>query len=83
MRFRFEIPGPVPMRQDILINRDDFEMEEPADTRADVIVHCDTGSYILLIYGRFNLDWASVIGKATIEGRREQATIFTTWFRGF
>ena len=46
-------------------------------------MHCDTGSYILLIYGRFNLDWASVIGKARIEGRREQATIFTTWFRGF
>ena len=83
MRFRFEIPGPLPMRQDILVNHDDFVMEGSGDSRADVTVHCDTSSYILLIYGRFNLDWASVIGKATIEGRREQATIFTTWFRGF
>ena len=83
MRFRFEIPGPVAMRQDILINREDFVLEEPGDSRADVTVHCDTSSYVLLIYGRFNLDWASVIGKARIEGRREQATIFTTWFRGF
>ena len=83
MRFSFEIPGPLPMRQDILVNHDDFVMEGSGDSRADVTVHCDTSSYILLIYGRFNLDWASVIGKATIEGRREQATIFTTWFRGF
>ena len=58
----------LPMRQDILVNHDDFVMEGSGDSRADVTVHCDTSSYILLIYGRFNLDWASVIGKATIEG---------------
>ena len=83
MRFRFEVPGPVPVRQDVLINHDSFQFEPSGDARADVTIHCDTSSYILLIYGRLNVDWASVQGKVTIDGRREQATNFTTWFRGF
>ena len=83
MRYRFEVPGPIPIYQDILVNHDSFEVEEPGSSPADVTLRFDTSSYILLCYGRFNADLASVHGKLQISGRREQATLFTTWFRGF
>jgi predicted lipid carrier protein YhbT len=57
-------------------------MEEATDTRPDATFHCDTETYILLIYGRLNLDTDLASGRLMIEGDHEAAKAFQQWFRG-
>ncbi|MFQ5874564.1 MAG: SCP2 sterol-binding domain-containing protein, partial [Dehalococcoidia bacterium] len=83
IRYRFDVPGPVVVRQDVLVNHDSFELQPAGDARPDVTFHCNTGNYLLVIYGRLSSDWGAIQGRLAIEGRREQATVFSTWFRGF
>jgi len=53
-----------------------------ADIGADVTFRCNTGDYILLVYGRLPLDRAVDTGRLEIEGNREQAFLFNTLFQG-
>jgi hypothetical protein len=45
-------------------------------------MRCDTETYVLLVYGRLNLEAALASGRLTIEGERELAIAFGQWFRG-
>ena len=87
MRFRFDVSGPVPVQEDVLVKGDGFQVETSAETsgenRPDITFHCNTGNYILLIYGRLDLKGASDTGRLVIEGARDRAAHFTAWFQGF
>ena len=48
-----------------------------------VTFRCNTGTYILLIYGRLDIEDAIAAGQLTVDGSREQAASFTAWFQGF
>ena len=52
------------------------------DTTARVTVRCDTETYVLLVYGRLDLEAALASGRLMIEGDRELALAFGRWFRG-
>ena len=82
VRYRFEVPGPVPVRQEVLVSQDSFQIGPIADGGADVTFRCNTGNYILLIYGRLGLDWALDTGRLEVEGDRQLASLFNTRFRG-
>lgn len=85
-RYRFQVTSPVPVAEDILVNRDSYRVEpvEPSGSgQADVTFGCDTGNYILLIYGRLNVDRAVASGRLSVEGPKELAANFTSWFEGF
>lgn len=82
VRYRFDVPSPVPVRQDAQVSQDGFHVEPVADQRADVTFRCKTGDYLLLIYGRLPLDRAVDTGRLTIEGNRQHAALFTVLFRG-
>jgi len=82
VRYRFNVPGPVPVNQDVLVNQDRFHIEPAANVEADATFHCDTGNYILLIYGRLALDQGLDSGRLEVEGNRELASLFNTRFRG-
>jgi hypothetical protein len=82
VRYRFDISDPVPVRQDVLVSPDSFQIVPVADSSADVTFRCRTGDYILLVYGRLPLDRAVDTGQLEIEGNREQAFLFTTLFQG-
>jgi putative sterol carrier protein len=43
---------------------------------------CDTETYILLVYGRLDLEAALASGRVRVEGDRERARSFGQWFRG-
>ena len=83
MRFRFEVAGPVPLRRDVLVTGDSYQTESAGATDADVVFRCDTGNYILVTCGRLSVDRAVATGRLVVEGRRDQAANFHTWFRGF
>jgi len=82
IRYRFDVSGPAPLRQDVLVSQDGFRIEPVTDRSADVTFRCITGDYILLVYGRLPLDRAVDTGRLTIAGDRAQASLFTTLFQG-
>ena len=82
VRYRFDVSGPVPIRQDVLVSQDSFHLVPVADIGADVTFRCNTGDYILLVYGRLPLDRAVDTGRLEIEGNREQAFLFNMLFQG-
>lgn len=82
VRYRFDVPGPVPVRQDVLVSQDSFQIGPVIGTEADATFCCNTSNYILLIYGRLSLDRALYAGRLGVEGDRELASLFNTRFRG-
>jgi hypothetical protein len=82
IRYRFDVPGPVPIRQDVLVSQDRFQREPVTDRSADVTFRCTTGDYLLFVYGRLRLDQAVDTGRIAVEGNRQQAALFTTLFQG-
>ena len=82
MRYRFDISGPVPIQQDMLVSQESFHLVPATDSGADVTFRCHTGDYILLFYGRLPLDRAVDARRLEIEGNREQALLFNALFQG-
>jgi uncharacterized protein (TIGR03083 family) len=82
IRYRFDVPGPVPVRQDVLVSQNSFQREPVTDRGADVTFRCTTGDYLLFVYGRLRLDQAVDTGRLEVEGNRQQAALFTTLFQG-
>jgi len=82
IRYRFDVAGPVPMQQDVLVSQDSFQREPVTDRGADVTFRCTTGDYLLFVYGRLPLDQAVATGRLEVEGNRQQASLFTTLFQG-
>ena len=83
VRYRFNVQTPVPLKEDLLVRGDSFQAEPTGGEPADVTFRCNTGTYILLIFGRLDVESAIAAGQLTVEGSREQATSFTAWFQGF
>ena len=82
VRYRFDVSGPAPLQQDVLVSQDSFHLVPVADIDADVTFRCNTGNYLLLVYGRLPLDRAMDTGRLAIAGKREQAFLFPTLFQG-
>ena len=82
IRYRFDVSGPAPVQQDVLVSQDRFQREPVTAGRADVTFRCHTGDYLLFVYGRLPLDRAVDTGRLVLEGNREQAALFNTLFRG-
>jgi uncharacterized protein (TIGR03083 family) len=82
IRYRFDVSGPAPVQQDVLVSQDRFQREPMSTSAADVTFRCHTGDYILFIYGRLPLDRAVDTRRLVLEGNREQAALFNALFRG-
>lgn len=83
VRYRFDVAGPVPIQNDLVVTGDMFQPEPNIGGEADVVFTCDTGNYILLIYGRLDVSQAIAQGRLQVRGDQEQAVNFTAWFKGF
>jgi len=82
IRYRFDVSGPVPVQQDVLVHGDSFQLEPKAHVGAEVTFRCNTANYLLLVYGRLDLDKAVDTGRLEIDGNRKQAAGFNTRFHG-
>ena len=83
VRFRFDVTGAQRVNQDLVVNGQEFEIQDTVSGQADVTFRCDTSTYILLIFGRIGVDEGVSSGRLTIDGSMERAAEFTTWFQGF
>lgn len=82
IRFRFDVTQPVAVQQDVVVTPDGFSIEGSGNGPADVTFQCDTGNYILLIYGRVDLGHASGQTRVEIEGDPGMAARFGALFPG-
>jgi len=82
-RFRFDVTGAARVSQDVVVNGQEFEIQAAGTGQADATFRCDTSDYILLIYGRVGVDQGMSSGRLRIDGPKERAAEFTTWFQGF
>jgi uncharacterized protein (TIGR03083 family) len=82
VRYRFVISGPGPTKPDLVIDGETIRLEDAGAATPDVTFRCDTETYILLVYGRLNLDAALASGRVEVEGDRQLASAFGQWFRG-
>ena len=57
-------------------------MEDANGTTADVTMHCNAETYVLLVYGRLDVAAASAAGRLIVQGDKALATAFGQWFRG-
>jgi hypothetical protein len=76
VRFRFQLTGAVPGRQDIVAGGGKARMEPATAGPAEVNFHCDTETFVLLAYGRTNVESEAAEGRLLIEGDRGLAAKF-------
>jgi putative sterol carrier protein len=67
---------------DIVVEGDQAHIAEAAAPSASVTFHCDTETYVLLMYGRLSLEAASAVGRLRIAGEQASVAAFGQWFKG-
>jgi uncharacterized protein (TIGR03083 family) len=82
IRYRFDVSGPVSVHQDVLVGGEEFSIEPVNSKVADVTFRCSTGNYLLLVYGRLDLNKGVPVGRLDVSGNLEQAARFNALFRG-
>jgi uncharacterized protein (TIGR03083 family) len=83
VRYRFDVSSPVAVHEDLLVTGDSYQAGQSGTEPADVVFRCSTGNYILLMFGRLQVDPPIASGRLTIEGSSEQSKNFNAWFKGF
>jgi uncharacterized protein (TIGR03083 family) len=82
VRYHFVVTGLGPSKPDIVVEGNTLRMDDAGAATARVTMRCDTETYVLLVYGRLDLEAALASGRLMIEGERELAIAFGQWFRG-
>ena len=83
VRYRFDVSSPVVVHEDLLVNDDAYQAERSGPEPADAVFRCNTGNYILLMFGRLQVERAVADGRLSIDGSQDQAKNFNAWFKGF
>jgi len=81
-RYRLQIVEPVTARIDILLGADGAFAEVASHAKADVILHCEATTAMLVIFGRLPFAQATMDGRVRVEGEPELATAFGRHFQG-
>ncbi len=83
VRYRFDISSPVEVHEDILVTGAAYQASPSGAAPADAILRGSTGNYLLLLFGRLQVEQAVATGRVNVEGSLDQAKNFNAWFPGF
>lgn len=81
IRYRFQLTGAVTSCRDVVIEGDKFREEVDAEGPAHVTISCDSGAYVLMMYGRKRLKDMIARGQVKLVGDSGVATKFEQWFK--
>ena len=82
VRFRFSVEHPVPITTEIVVHGDGVSLADPGPEPGDVIFRCETGIFVLLMFGRLTVQAARDSGTLDVDGDPGLADRFSQWFRG-
>ena len=83
VRYRFDVSNPVTIYEDLLITGDAYRTKIPTTEHADATFQSNTSNYILLMFGRLQVDRAVADSRLSVEGSMKRANEFNAWFKGF
>ncbi|MCH8281579.1 MAG: SCP2 sterol-binding domain-containing protein [Chloroflexi bacterium] len=82
IRYRFEMTGPGAGNQDIVVEAGKARVEPAGPDGANVTIRCDTGIFVLLMYGRLTLESARQDGRLEVQGEPALTSAFDRWLMG-
>ena len=82
IRYRFDLTGAGAKKLDVVVEDHKARLEAAAEAPASVSLSCDTGTFVLLMYGRLTLDSAMTAGRLKAEGDLGLVADFDRWLRG-
>jgi len=82
IRYRFELTGGGATETDLIFEGNRGRMEPAGEAAANVIVNCETSTFILLMYGRLNLGSAIAANLLTAKGGADLISAFDRWLEG-
>ena len=82
LRYRFEMTGPGASNQDIVVEGGGARVEPAGPDAANVTIHCDAGTFVLLMYGRVTLESARRDGRLEVRGEPALTSAFDRWLKG-
>jgi len=82
IRYRFEMRGPGASNQDIVVEAGKARVEPAGPDGANVTIRCDTGIFVLLMYGRLTLESARQDGRLEVQGKPALTSAFDRWLMG-
>ena len=80
IRYRFALTGPSASTHDIIVEGERARMETAGNGHAAVTFHCDTETFILLMYGRVTHEAALTSGCLMGEGNYQLIKTFGQYF---
>ncbi|MEK7806585.1 MAG: maleylpyruvate isomerase family mycothiol-dependent enzyme [Chloroflexota bacterium] len=80
--FRFDLKGAAGRRHDVVVQGDEFQVVRAGKARAGVSLGCDSGSYLLYVYGRLSAGGAAASDRLAVEGDVSLLRKFEEWFKG-
>ena len=83
VRYRLDVSSPVAVHEDVVVYGDGYKTETSDTEDADATFHGNTGNYILLMFGRLQVERAVADGRLSVDGSMERAKDFNAWFKGF
>lgn len=82
LRYRFDLTGAGAKKLDVVMEDNKARLEAAAEAPASVSLSCDTGTFVLLMYGRLTLESAISADRLKAEGDLGLVADFDRWLRG-
>jgi len=82
VRYRFEVIGEVPGTYDLVVEEAKARLEPAGSAKANIIFHCETDTFVLMMYQRLTLHKATAAGRISAEGESGLIADFALWLKG-
>jgi hypothetical protein len=81
VRYRFDLEADRAPGYDVIVESGRARMEPSGKEPADVTLHCDRATVVLMMYKRLTLDRAIAQERVTIEGDHALAMVLNQWLK--
>jgi predicted lipid carrier protein YhbT len=81
VRYRFDLEADRAFSHDMVVEGGKARMEPSENALADVSLHCDRATFVLMMYKRLTLDSLGLMAHVTVEGDQTLVTVLDQWLK--
>lgn len=81
VRYRFDLAADRVPSYDIIVESGKAHMEPSNQASAEVTLHCDQATFVLMMYKRLTLNPAVAQGRVTMQGNHALAAVLDQWLQ--